>query len=108
MSIIMARWKWATAPALRSDAETSHIAGHWRKLSPSVGLMILGAARGVRSETPGPGVQTATIGRYGAGEPDPVATGRTGELAGARSRAEGALHAYTDAEPSSHGRSVSG
>jgi hypothetical protein len=36
-----------------------------------------------------------------------VATGRTGELAGARSRAEGALPAYTDAELSSHGRSVS-
>ena len=32
------------------------------------------------------------------GEPDPVATGRTGDLAGARSRAEGALHAYTDAD----------
>src|ERR1700726_2498031 len=74
----------------------------------SASVSILSAARGVRSETPGSGVQTATIGRYGAGEPDPVAAGRTGDLAGARSRAEGALHAYTDAELSSHGKSVSG
>jgi hypothetical protein len=94
MSIIMARWKWATAPALRSDAETSHIAGHWRKLSPSVGLMILGAARGVRSETPGPGVQTATIDVTVLGETDPLATGRTGELVGARSRRGGAPRLY--------------
>src|ERR1700726_1614037 len=33
----------------------------------SASVLILSAARGVRSETPGAGVQTATIGRYGAG-----------------------------------------
>jgi hypothetical protein len=39
------------------------------------------------------------------GEPDPVAAGRAGELAGARSRAEGALDAYVaGGEPSSRGR----
>ena len=63
-------------------------------------------ARVSKFGAPGAGRSHWTVSVFG--EPDPVATGRTGELAGARSRAERALHAYTDAELSSHGRSVSG
>jgi hypothetical protein len=85
-------------------------AGQWRKLSPSAELMVdpgCGARCAIRDTgAPGEGRYHWTVTVFG--ETDPVATGRTGELAGARSRAEGALHAYTDAELSSHGRSVSG
>ena len=69
--------------------------------------MILGAVRGVRSGMPG---------RWGTdryrwtvtlfGEPEPLAAGRTWELAEARSRAERALLAYIEGVelPSREGR----
>jgi hypothetical protein len=83
--------------------------GNGGSSAPVPRMVELGSARGVRSRdtgAPGEGRYHWTVTVFG--EPDPVATGRTGEPAGARSRAEGALHAYTDAELSSHGRSVSG
>jgi hypothetical protein len=69
----------------------------WGKLSPSAELMVYpGSARRVRSgtlELP-PGLDryhwTVTV----FGDPDPVAAGCWGELGEARSRTEGAPHAY--------------
>jgi hypothetical protein len=99
MSIIMARWKWATAPALRSDAGTSYVAGRWRKLSLGAELMV----------DPGCGTRCAIRGARRShwtvallGETDPVAAGRTGELGEARSL--GILAYVEGGEPSSRGR----
>ena len=81
---------------LRSNAGTSHVAGHWRKLNPNAELMV-DPGRGARSairdaEPPGQGRYhwTVTV----LGEPDPMASGRTGGLREAR--AEGALLAYVE------------
>jgi hypothetical protein len=76
-----------------ADAGTSHVAGQWRKLSPSAELMVdprRGARCSIRDTgAPGEGRYHWTVTVFG--EPDPVAAGRTGELAEARSRAEAAL-----------------
>jgi hypothetical protein len=82
---------------LRSDAGSSHVAGQWRKLSPSAELMV-DPGRGARCATrdtgaPGTGHShwTVTV----LGEPDPmVSGGRTGDLAGPLGLAERALSAY--------------
>jgi hypothetical protein len=81
---------------LRSDARTSHVAGQWRKLSPSAELMVdpgRGARCAIRDPgAPGEGRYRWTVPVFG--ETEPVAAGRTAELA--RSRADGALYAYAE------------
>ena len=70
----------------------------WRRLSPSAELMVdprLGARCAIR-DTRVAGAEryywTVTI----VGEPDPVATGRTADIAAARAQAEAALGASAD------------
>jgi hypothetical protein len=78
--------------------EPSHVAGQWRKLSPSAEPMVdpeCGARCAIRDTgAPGEGRYhwTGTV----LDETDPVAAGRTGELGQARSQAEVALHAYVE------------
>jgi hypothetical protein len=83
---------------MRSDAGTSHVAGQWRKLSPSAELTVdpgRGARCAIRDTgAPGGGRYHWTIRVFC--EPDPVAAGRTGKLAEARSRADEALHACAE------------
>jgi len=80
----------------RQEVGTSHVAGQWRKLSPSAEvIVILRAAQAVRSGTlelpPGPDRYHWAVTLLG--EPDPVAAGRAGELAEARALAQEALAA---------------
>jgi hypothetical protein len=91
---------------LRSDAETSHVAGHWRKLTHSAELMV-DPGRGARCairDTRGVRARPLPLDRLQVfDETDPVAAGRTAELG--ETRADGALLAYVEGgEPSSHGR----
>jgi hypothetical protein len=62
--------------------EPSHVAGQWRKLSPSAELMVgpdCGARCAIRDTgAPGEGRYRWTVTAFG--EPDPVAAGRTGEI----------------------------
>jgi hypothetical protein len=73
----------------------SHVAEQWRKLSPSAELMVgpdCGARCAIRDTgAAGPARYHWTVTVFG--ETDPVAAGYTGELAEARSHAEGALYA---------------
>ena len=67
---------------LRSDAGTSHVAGHWRKLTHSAELMVdpgRGARWAIRDNgAPGAGHSHWTVTVFG--ETEPVAVGRTAEL----------------------------
>ena len=73
--------------------ETSHVAGSGGSSAPSAELMVgpgCGASCAIRDTgARGEGRYHWTVTVFG--ETDPVATGRTGELAEARSRAETAL-----------------
>jgi hypothetical protein len=74
------------------------MAPQWRTLSPSAELMVdpgFGARCAIRDTgVRGEGRYHWTVTLFG--ETDPVAAGRTGKLAEARSRAEGALLAYLE------------
>ena len=82
----------------RPEARATLVGGRWRRLSPSAELMIVvrsGARCAIRDTRVAGGERyhwTVTV----VGEPAPVAAGRTGEPAEARSHAEKALHAYAE------------
>jgi hypothetical protein len=85
MSIIIARWKWATGRLLRPDARRSHVAGQWRKLSPSAELMVdpgRGARCAIRTLGHWRGRYHWTVGLFD--RPDPMVSERTGEIGEAR------------------------
>jgi hypothetical protein len=84
MSIIMARWKWATGRLLRPDAGTSHVAGQWGSSAP---VRMVDPGRGTRcairdTGAPGEGRYHWTVTLFG--EPDPIASGLAGGLGEAR------------------------
>ena len=68
----------------RQEVGTSHVAGQWRKLSPSAKLMVdpgRGARCAIRDTgAPGEGRYHWTVTVFE--EPDPVAAGRTGAWEG--------------------------
>jgi len=82
----------------RQEARKSHVARQWRKLSPSAELMVdpgRGARCAIRDTgAPGEGRYHWTVTVFD--ETDPVAAGRTAELAEARSQADEALHACAE------------
>src|SRR5580704_171973 len=93
MSIIMARWKWATAPATafrRWNRLTSPGVGGSSAPLPSMVDPGCGTRCAIRDTgAPGEGRYHWTVTVFA--ETDPVAARRTGELAEAGSRAETAL-----------------
>jgi hypothetical protein len=82
----------------RQEAGSSAVAAQWRKLSPSAELMVepgCGASCAIRDTgAAGPARYHWTVTVFD--ETGAVAEGYTGELAEARSHAEGALHAYAE------------